>query len=88
MRSIGHFAKACNKPNKVSPDLKDGGFITKVSLTKEGTNFIMLCCVVKSNKLMCLLDSGATHSFMSPKATLWLGLKATEVVKPIQVQLA
>lgn len=25
---------------------------------------------------------------MSPKVTLWLGLKATKVVKPIQVQLA
>jgi hypothetical protein len=48
----------------------------------------MLCCVVKSNKLMCLLDSRTTHSFMSPKVTLWLGLKATKVVKPIQVQLA
>jgi hypothetical protein len=85
--SVGHLAKTCNKPNKVSPNLKDGGFIAKVSLTKEGINFIMLCCAMKFNQLMCLPDSRATHSFKSPKAMLRLGLKATKVVKLIQVRL-
>jgi len=37
---------------------------------------------------MCLLDSGAMHYFMSPKAALQLGLKATKVAKLIQVRLA
>ncbi len=77
----------CTKPNNISLDLKNVGFIGKVSLTKEGTNFIMLRCVMKSNKLMCLLDLGATHSFMNPKAVLQLGLKATKVAKLVQVRL-
>jgi hypothetical protein len=85
---VGHIVKVCAKPNNVSFNLRDNGFIAKVSLTKEGINFIMLRCVVKSNKLMCLLDSRTKHSFMSPKAMLQLGLKATKVAKLIQVQLA
>jgi hypothetical protein len=85
---VGHIVKVCAKPNNVSFNLRDNGFIAKVSLTKEGINFIMLRCVMKSNKLMCLLDSRTKHSFMSPKAMLQLGLKATKVAKLIQVQLA
>ncbi len=48
----------------------------------------MLHYVVKSNKLMCLLDLGAMQLFTSPKVALWLGLKAAKVAKPIQVRLA
>ncbi len=44
-------------------------------------------CFVKSNELMCLLDSRTTHLFLNPKVVLRLNLKVTKVAKPIKVWL-
>jgi hypothetical protein len=76
---VQYLAKSCTKPSKISTNLKDGGFIAKANLTKNGTKFIMLRCFVKSNKLMCLLDSRVARSFLNPKVALRLNLKATRM---------
>ncbi len=43
---------------------------------------------VRFNELLCLLDSGATHLFVSSSVIARLGWVATKVAKPIKIQLA
>jgi hypothetical protein len=40
----------------------------KVSVAKLGPNLILFKFKVGTNGLLCLLDSGATHSFVNPSA--------------------
>ncbi len=62
-RSVDHLAKMCTKPNNVSPNLRDSGFIAKASLTKEGTNFIMLRSIVNLiNLCVCWTQELCTTS--------------------------
>jgi hypothetical protein len=42
------------------------GFVTKESMAKLGPNLIPLKFKVGINGVLCLLDLGATHFFMSP----------------------
>ncbi len=65
-----------------------GGFVAKASVAKLGPNLIMLKFKVGINGVLCFLDSGTTHSFVSPNVIKRLGWEATKVAKPIKVHLA
>jgi hypothetical protein len=43
---------------------------------------------VGTNGVLCLLDLGATHFFVSPSVVKQLGWVAAKVAKPIKVHLA
>ncbi len=49
---------------------------------------ILLKFKVDTNGLLCLLDSRAMHSFVSPSEVSWFGWGTTKVAKHIKVQLA
>ncbi len=51
-------------------------------------NLILLRFKVKTNGVLCLLDSRATHSFVNLSVIVWLEWVATKLSKPIKVQLA
>ncbi len=78
---LGNFAEDCEKVNR---DWAQGGFVAKASVAKLGPNLIMFRFKVKINGVLCLLDSGAMHSFVNPSAVKQLGW----VAKPIKVHLA
>ncbi len=65
-----------------------GGFFAKMNVAKLSLNLILLIFKVRINGLLCLLDLGAMHLFVNPSAITQLRWVATNVAKPIKVQLA
>ena len=83
---FGHFHAAC-LDNKVSVKtnhvcaadrMLEGGFIAKASNLELRSSFLYL--EVQSNRKMVssLVDTGATHSFMSPKLAKELACRCVE----------
>ncbi len=65
-----------------------GGFVTKASVAKLGPNLIMLRFKVRTNGVLCLLDLGTMHLFVSVSVVKRLEWVATNMAKPIKVHLA
>ena len=92
----GHFAKDCSKPKVslenrrilVTSHLLKGGFIAKASSSKLGGGLLFLKGVVGKSDNCFLLDTGATHSFVSPEAAKKMGLHFSKASKPIEVRFA
>ncbi len=57
-------------------------------MAKLGPNLILLRFKVGTNGVLCLLDLGIAHFFVSPSVVKQLGWVATKVAKPIKVRLA
>ena len=92
----GHMAKDCSKPKVsledrrtlVTSHLLEGGFVAKASDSKLGSGLLFLKGVVGKSDHCFLLDTGATHSFISPEAAKRMGLPLSKASKPIQVRFA
>ena len=65
-----------------------GGFVAKASSLNPRPGLLFLEAQINSKQVSCLVDTGATHSFMSPKLAKELGLATKEVSKPINVRFA
>ena len=93
---IGHFIAECpNKKVSVQDNLAgranqmlEGGFVAKASSLKPRPSLLFLEAQIKGRDISCLIDTGATHSFMSPKLARELGLPAQKASKPINVRFA
>lgn len=93
---IGHFIADC--PDKkvsttaslacVEDRMLEGGFVAKASSLKPRPGLLFLEAQVKDKDVSCLVDTGATHSFMSPKLARELGLPLQKASKPINVRFA
>ncbi len=64
---LGQFAKDYGK---VKHDWAKGRFITKTSVAKLGPNLILFRFKVGTNGVLCLLDSGTMHLFVSPNVVV------------------
>ena len=93
---IGHFIADC-PDNKVSSKashvcavdrMLEGGFVAKASSLKPRPSLLYLEAQINGKNVSCLVDTGATHSFMSPKLARELGLPTRRAGKPINVRFA
>ena len=93
---IGHFVANC-PDNKVSTEtshvcaadqMLEGGFVAKVSSLKLRPSLLYLEAQINGKNVSCLIDTGAIHSFMSPKLARELGLPMWRAGKPINVRFA
>ena len=93
---IGHFIADCPN-NKVSTKashvcaadrMLEGGFVAKASSLKPRPSLLYLEAQINGKNVSCLVDTGATHSFMSPKLARELGLPTRRAGKPINVRFA
>jgi clan AA aspartic protease (TIGR02281 family) len=66
----------------------EGGFVAKASSLKPRPGLLYLEAQINGKQVSYLVDTGATHSFMSPKLAKELGLPTKEVSKPINVPFA
>ena len=66
----------------------EGGFVAKASSLKPRPSLLYLEAQINGKIVSCLVDTGATHSFMSPKLARKLGLPTRRAGKPINVQSA
>jgi hypothetical protein len=73
---------------KIKHDWAQGGFVAMESVAKLGPNLIMFKFKVGINRVLCLLDLGTMHSFVSPNVVRQFKWEATKVAKPIKVHLA
>ena len=92
----GHFMADC-PDNKVSAkashvcaadQMLEGGFVAKASSLKPRPSLLYLEAQINGKNVSCLVDTGATHSFMSPKLAKELGLLTQKAGKPINVRFA
>jgi hypothetical protein len=93
---LGHFQAACPN-NKVSVKINrgytadqmlEGGFVAKANNLKPRPNLLFLETKINGQNVLCLVDTGATHFFMSPKLAKELGLPTGRADKPINVRFA
>jgi hypothetical protein len=72
---FGHLQAVC-PDNKVSvktnrgciaDKMLEGGFVAKASSLKPKLTILYLEAKINGRNVSCLVDTGATHSFMSPK---------------------
>ena len=93
---IGHFVADC-PDRKVSTEsslacvadrMLEGGFVAKASSLKPRPGLLYFEAQIKGKDVSCLVDTGATHSFMSPKLARELGLQTRRASKPINVRFA
>ena len=93
---IGHFVANC-PGNKVSTKashvcvvdrILEGGFVAKASSLKPRPSLLYIKAQINGKNVSCLVDTGAMHSFMSPKLTRELGLPTRRAGKPINVRFA
>ena len=93
---IGHFIVDC-PDNKVSTKashvcaadrMLERRFVAKTSSLKPRPSLLYLEAQINGKNVSCLVDIGATHSFMNPKLARKLGLLTWRVGKPINVQFA
>ena len=71
----------------------EGGFVAKASSLKPSSlkprpSLLYLEAQIKRKNVSCLVDTGATHSFMSPKLARELGLPMRRAGKPINMRFA
>ena len=66
----------------------EGGFVAKASSLKPRPSLLYLEAQINGRNVSCLVDTGATHSFMSPKLAKELGLPTGRAGKPINVRFA
>ena len=66
----------------------EGGFVAKASSLKPRPSLLYLEAQINGKNVSCLVDTGATHSFMSPKLARELGLPTRRAGKPINVRFA
>ena len=66
----------------------EGGFVAKASSLKPRPSLLYFEAQINGKNVSCLVDTGATHSFMSLKLAKELGLPTWRVDKPINVQFA
>lgn len=66
---VEHYAKDWFK---VRPNFEQNG-------SKLGPNLIMFKFTIKINVVSCVLNSRATHSFVSPSVVLQIGWKTTKI---------
>ena len=87
---IGHFIADC-PDNKVSTKtshvcaadrMLEGGFEAKASSLKPRPSLLYLEAQINGKNVSCLVDIGATHSFMSPKLARDLGLPTRRAGSP------
>ena len=93
---IGHFVADC-PDNKVSTEashvcaadrMLEGGFVAKASSLKPRPSLLYLEAQINGKNVSCLVDTGAMHSFMSPKLARELGLPTQRAGKSINVRFA
>ena len=64
----------------------EGGFVAKASSLKPRPSFLYLKAQINEKNVLCLIDTKATHSFMSPKLVRELDLPMQRTGKPINVR--
>ena len=72
----------------VADRMLEGGFVAKASSLKPRPSLLYLEAQINGKNVSCLVDTGATHSFMSPKLARELGLPTWRAGKPINVRFA
>ena len=92
----GHMKKDCPKvvsastPSERLKPLLGGGFVAKASLRIgcgiPGSGLMFLQCRINDQYVFMLVDTGASHSFMSPQMVKLLGLFSMRVDNPIEVR--
>ena len=91
---IGHFIVDC-LDNKVSTNashvcpadrMLEGGFVAKASSLKPRPSLLYLKAQINGMNISCLVDTWATHSFMSQKLARELCLPTRRAGKPINVR--
>ncbi|KAL3692137.1 hypothetical protein R1sor_005788 [Riccia sorocarpa] len=87
----GHISRNCPDKVKVSEeagisDLLNGGLEVTMRVTKQSEGLLFLKGKVANQEVSFLVDTGATHSFMSPEVLRRMGLSATKVERPITVR--
>jgi hypothetical protein len=93
---LGYFQMACpdNKVNVkknrgcTADQMLEGGFVAKASSLKPRPSLLFLEAEINGRNVSCLVDTGATHSFMSPKFAKELVLPTGRAGKPINVRFA
>ena len=94
----GHMKKDCPKvvsastPSKRLKPLLGGGFVAKASLRilceNPGSGIMFLQGRINDQHVSMLVDTGASHSFMSPQMVKSLRLFPMRVNNPIEVRFA
>ena len=94
----GHMKKDCPKvvsastPSERLKPLLGGGFVAKASLRigcgNPGSGLMFLQGPINDQHVSMLVDTGASHSFMSPQMVKSLGLVPMRVDNPIKVRFA
>jgi hypothetical protein len=92
----GHMAKGCTKPQVSTQNMRThltkhllhGAFVAKASKTKPKPRLLFLQGTIGQHNVSFLLDIGAIHLLVSPRATKELGLQMTKASKPINVRFA
>ena len=94
----GHMKKDCPKvvsastPSERLKPLLGGGFVAKASLRigcgNPGLGLMFLQGRINDQHISMLVDTGASHSFMSPQMVKSLGLFPMRVDNPIKVRFA
>jgi hypothetical protein len=93
---FGHFQAVC-PDNKVSvktnrdctaDQMLEGGFVAKASSLRPRPSFLYLEAKINGRNVSYLVDTWATHSFMSPKFAKELGLPTGRARKPMNVRFA
>lgn len=92
----GHISRGCTKPKVSAQGMRSligehvlqGVFLAKENKPKLSPRLLFLKGSIRKYDVSLLLDTGATHSFVSPRLVMELGLQLKESSKPIKVQFA
>jgi predicted aspartyl protease len=63
----------------------EGGFVANASSLKPRPSLLYLKAKINGQNVSCLVDTGATHSFMNSRLTKDLGLPTGRAGKSINV---
>lgn len=92
----GHMSRGCTKSKVSAQNMRShigehvlqGGFLAKANKPKLSPRLLFLKGSISQYDVSLLVDTGATHSFVSPRLAMELGLQMRESSKPIKVQFA
>ena len=83
---------SASTPSERLKPLLGGGFVAKASLQigcgNPGSGLMFLQGQINDQHVSMLVDTGASHSFMSPQMVKSLGLFPMRVYNPIEVRFA
>ena len=83
---------SASTPSERLKPLLGGGFVAKASLRigcgNPSSGLMFLHCQINDQHVSMLVDTGASHSFMSPQMVKSLGLVPMRVDNPIEVRFA